>query len=242
MMSLLLVLIGIITSAVLYYITSSMVLAQKQLAAATRLQAYLKHWNQWVLDNDWFAVFNLGRAWSEEEHSSIAAGHGAQALVKLRKDKKELVGKIQQQAREGGDFKKIREVMLTSLRSLPQDAAGIAATWARMQIEHIVQGHTFITDEEAATLGIAVIQEAVDLKMNAIDLIDKEYMLIASVASKPDLPEKDLEESLGKMLWLFVLASRGSTTLLRYAQLFTTRTVTELTVRNVRHGSRFTKR
>jgi hypothetical protein len=243
MMSLILVLVGIVTSAVVYYITSSMVLAQKQLVAANRLQAYLKHWNQWVLDNEWFAIFNIGREWSEEEHSLIAAGTDAKTLVKLRDDKKQFLAKIQQQAREEGQFKVIREGILTSLRSLPKDAAGIAATSAKMQIEHIVQGHTFITDEEAATLGIGVVQEAVDLKMNVIDLIDRGYMVIASFAATPDaLPDKDLEDSFAKMFWLFVLASRGSTTLLRYAQLFTTRTVTELTLRNIRRGSRFTKR
>jgi hypothetical protein len=242
MMSLILVLIGIVTSAVIYYITSSMVLAQNQLVAANRLQAYLRHWQQWVLDNGWFAAFNIGREWSEQEHPLIVA-KDAEALVRLREEKKEFIAKIRQKAAEGGEFKAIKETMLTAFRSLPKDAAGIAATWAKMRTENIVQGHTFITDEEAATLGLNVIQEAVDLKMNAMDLIDRAYMLIASIASAPDgLPDQDLEESLGTMLWLLVLASRGSTTLFRYAQLFTSRTVTELTLHNIRRGSRFTKR
>jgi len=45
---------GVLTSGFVFYFTSSMSLAQKQLFAATRLQAYRVHWTQWVLDNDLF--------------------------------------------------------------------------------------------------------------------------------------------------------------------------------------------
>lgn len=101
----------------------------------------------------------------------------------------------------------------------------------------------FITDEEAATLGLGAIQEAVELKMTVIDLIDRAHTLFAAILGAPDnFTDKDADEVFGELFWPFVLACRSSTTLLRYAQVFTNRTVMELTVRNIRSGSRLTKR
>jgi hypothetical protein len=241
--TLLVVLSGIATSALLYYITSSMLLAQKQLFAANRLQAYLKHWGQWVLDKGWFALFNIGREWSEEERTLIATGKGPESLVKLRSEKKALVTQIHQQVGEMGLIKLDRDSIKKYLRSLPKEAASMFTDAAKTHVQNLVLGHTFITDEEASTLGLGVIQEAVGLKMTVIDLIDRAHLLAAAVLGAPDnFADEDLKESFEELFWLFVLASRGSTTLLRYAQLFTTRTVTELTFRNIRSGSRFTKR
>jgi hypothetical protein len=237
------VLSGIATSALLYYITSSMLLAQKQLVAANRLQAYLKHWSQWILDNEWFAIFNVGREWSEQEHALIAAHKGPESLVKLRSEKKAFVTQIHQQAGEMGLMKLDRESIQKYIRRLPKEAANIYTEAGKTHVQNLVLGHTFITDEEAATLGLPVIQEAVELKMTVIDLIDRTHLLIAAILGAPDnFPDEDAKEAFGELFWPFVLASRSSTTLLRYTQLFTTRTVTELTLRNIRSGSRFTKR
>jgi hypothetical protein len=241
--TLLVVLSGIATSVLLYYITSSMLLAQKQLVAANRLQAYLKHWNQWVLDNGWFVLFNIGRMWSEEEHALIASGKGPESLVKLRAEKKETVTVIHQQAGSMGLIKLDRDNIQKYLRRLPKEAANMFTEAAKTHVQNLVLGHTFITDEEASTLGLAVIQEAVGLKMTVIDLIDRSHVFAAAVLGTPDnFADADADEAFGELFWLFVLAARGSTALFRYAQLFTTRTVTELTWRNIRSSSRFTKR
>ena len=243
MKTLYIVLSSIATSALLYYVTSSMVLAQKQLVAANRLQAYLKHWSQWVLDNDYFPIFNIGREWSEEEFNMITSGKGPEELVKLRVEKKELVKKIREKAAETEEFKLNREAMQNFVRRLPKEAANFYLEEGKTRAQNLLLGHTFITDEEAATLGISIIQEAVELKMQMVDITEKVYLLAASVLSGPDtLTDEDGRKALGELLWPCVLAARSHTTLLRCAQLFTTRTVTELTLRNIRKGSRFTKR
>jgi hypothetical protein len=240
---LLIVLSGIATSALLYYITASMLLAQKQLIAANRLQAYLRHWAQWVLDSGYFAIFHVGREWSEEEDALIRDHKGAEALVKLRADKKELVEQMSQKVGEMETFKLDRDALQHIIARLPKEAANFYIEAGNTLVQNIVLGNTFITDEEAASMGIVIIQEAVELKMTVVDLIGKAHFLIASLLSSAvTVTDEDAREAFGEMLWPCVLAARSHTKLLKYAQLFTTRTVTELTLRNIRSGSRFTKR
>lgn len=82
------IIIGIIASAGVFYITSSMLLAQKQLVAATRLAGYLTHWQNWVLEHEMFGVYHQGMKWNEEEKKIRKIGGSAKEAVELANNKK----------------------------------------------------------------------------------------------------------------------------------------------------------
>jgi hypothetical protein len=109
--------------------------------------------------------------------------------------------------------------------------------------QRLITGQTFITDEEATYLGIAVAQTAISYKMGCIELLDAISWLGVGVISKPDAfnPSDHLEDAR-KLLWRAMVVSKDYCRLLRHAELFTTRTVLELTLRNIRFGSRISKR
>ncbi len=60
------ILLGIVGTVLAFYITSSILLARKQLGAAARLSSYLRHWQKWILEHELFGVYHLGVEWNKE--------------------------------------------------------------------------------------------------------------------------------------------------------------------------------
>lgn len=83
------IIIGVAASAAVFYVTSSMLLAQKQLVAATRLFGYLSYWQNWILEHDFFGVYHEGVKWNEEDREIRKRGGGPKEGVELAKSKKQ---------------------------------------------------------------------------------------------------------------------------------------------------------
>jgi hypothetical protein len=237
-------LIGLVASATGVYIAASFNLAQKQLLAATRLQAYLRHWGQWVLDVGVFNVFYLGQEWDKEEQQVILSGGGPKGLVALREEKQKLCSQIVDKLKDQDLYSHIDLAALReSITRLPKDTVPSLLDSVKTGRQNLITGQTFITDEEGACLGIAVAQSGIAFKMGVIELLDGLSSSIVKAISQQDgLDPKNHIEDARKLLWRSMTVSKDHCRLLRYAESFTTRTVLELTLRNIRSGSRISKR
>lgn len=231
--------IGLIATVISVYVGASFSLAQKQLLAATRLLAYLRNSGIWVLENDLFPIFRLGQEWNDEVVAVVQTGGGSDELVKLQQKKMKLLDEIME--RWNGETEK--PIIPEYLTRLPKEQLlTTMADYAKLYRQNIILGHTFITDEEAATLGVGIAGEAINLKMGVVELWDKCLIVSALAISKPDqFSFKDHLADFKKMLWKGMVLSRQHFALTRASESITSLTILQLTWRNIKQGSRITK-
>jgi hypothetical protein len=164
--------------------------------------------------------------------------------VALQEEKRKLCSQIIDKLKDQDlssqiDLSAVRE----AITRLPKDTIPSLIDSTKTGRQNLITGQTFITDEEAACLGIAVAQSGIAFKMGVLELLDGVAFSIVKAISQPDgFDPKNHIEDARKLLWRSMVVSKDHCKLLRYAELFTTRTVLELTLRNIRSGSRISKR
>ncbi len=236
--------VGIFTAVLLICFRNAYVTAQKQKLIAIRLRSYLLYWNGLILDNDgMFDIFYLGVEWSEEIRKTIKKGGDAKDLVKLKKEKKKLIDEIEKIIKsKPNKIKSVREIFSKDLdKVLSLSKNGLLPNPVEMILElsekneqKLLDGKTFISDEDASYLGIYLAQICVELKMNLILMINQCVDLILNFLSDPE--NFDLEDStmdLSKILWQAILVSRDIYTLTNRINIYTKESLPNLTLKNM---------
>jgi len=239
-----LAIVGILASAVGFYIAASFTLAQKQLLAATRLQAYLRHYGRLMTDYKADAIFSLGEAWEKEEQAIIQRGGSEEELKTLSNEKRKLWEQVGE-AVKNPDV--VPESMFASVTDMVSHVkkTDIPNMQDSLKVgrQNILTGLTFITDEEATYMGVYVAGNAIALKMGIIELMDGLVYLVArSVESQDAVDPKNFMAEFTKLLWRGMNVSRDYCKLQRECQIFTNHTVAKLTWRNIKQGSRINRR
>lgn len=239
-------LLGIVGSAIGVYIAASFSLAQKQLLAATRLQAYLIYYARIVIDlEEAYRITSLGETWDKEEQAIVQRGGSVQEFVNLTGEKKKQWDQIAERANKNPGIvpdAKFTEVAESLKRLTARDAQWMLDA-LKVGRQNMLTGQTFITDEEATHLGVYVANNVIAFKMGVIDLMDGFTLLMTrSVESGQIADQKTFMEPFVKLLWRSVVVSRDYFKLRREAQKFTNSSVLKLTLRNIRLGSQLSKR
>jgi hypothetical protein len=244
------IIFGVLTSAVIFYVTSSMVLAQKQLVAATRLASYLSYWQSWILEIGLFPLYHEGMKWNKEVREILRKGGTAKDVLKLEEEKKKFISELKQDIAHGdadkqaqGENEFDKEKLIEAVQKLPKETLPSILEWAKTARQNLIEGKTFISDEEATSLGLAFTHNSIQLKMHLLDVIDAGSWLIVSLVSAPaEFNIESLVDQIAKMLWKGILISRNIDTLSDSARALSSKSVLSLTLRNIRNGSRLTKR
>lgn len=189
----------------------------------------------------------LGQEWDTEEQAIFQRDGSAEELVNLSNEKKKLCDQIAQ-ATKNPDL--VSSAMYSPLaemiRNLTTRDAEALRDALKVGRQNILSGLTFITDEEASHLGTYVATHAIALKTGIIELMDGVTFHVArAVEAKSSEGSEDtrrLMEQLIKLLWRGLVVSRDHSKLLRESQRFTNSSVVALTWRNIRQGSRITRR
>lgn len=236
--------VGVVTTVVSVYVAASFNLAQKQLFAATRLQAYLMHWWRWAIDTGAYVAFILGEIWDKEEQEIHKRGGSAQEFAKLRDDKKNLCTQVAEKLKEpnliGDEQVAALKEAVTRLAESNQERMFDAL---KVGCQNLITGETFITDEEASCLGLAMAMNTISLKMGVIELFDGLVFLAVGASAKRDAFEpKDFIADSGKLVWRATTVGKDFHSLLRCCQTFTNSSVLKLTWRNIWQGSRISRR
>lgn len=95
-MDVLKIILGAVATVFVFYATSSMLLAQKQLIAATRLSGYLHYWQSWILEHGLSKIYALGVVWNQEVQEIRKRGGGVTDVVKLEEEKKKQIDAMKQ--------------------------------------------------------------------------------------------------------------------------------------------------
>ncbi|MCG2778019.1 MAG: hypothetical protein L6406_20300 [Desulfobacterales bacterium] len=229
------VIVGIFSAALLIFFRNAHVTAQKQKVIATRLRSYLLYWNGWILDNDMFDVFYLGVEWNKQIQETIKKGGGAKDLVKLKEEKKKMVDEIKEMIESEADPLKFdKETIVKALNKLPSITAETILQLAMKSEQNLLDGKTFISDEDASYLGIYFAQICVEMKMNLISMMSQGVGLILKFMS--DSENFDLKVSakeLSQIIWKAVLVSKDIDTLTNRINVYTENSLFNLTLKNM---------
>lgn len=234
-MDLLQVIVGIFSAALLILFRNAHVTAQKQKVIATRLRSYLLYWNGWILDNDVFNVYYLGVEWNKETQEIIKKGGGAEALVKLEDEKKKMVDEIKEKIEsEHESIKFDKETIVKTLNRLPSNRAETILQYAMKSEQNLLDGKTFISDEDASYLGTYFAQICVEMKMNLISMMSQGVGLILEFSSDPEnFDLKSSAKELSQIIWKAVLVSKDIDTLTNRINVYTENSLFYLTLKNM---------
>ena len=115
-MDVLKIILGAVATVFAFYATSSMLLAQKQLVAATRLNGYLTYWQNWILEYNISKVYAMGLTWNQEDEE-VKKGGGVTELMKLELRRKAQLDSIKEQLEKGVDIGFDRDQVMRTVQS-----------------------------------------------------------------------------------------------------------------------------
>ena len=230
------IILGVLTAAFLIFLKNAHSKAHKQKIVATRLRSYLLYWQGFILDNDLFGIFHVGIEWNEKIDQILKVGGGAKDIVALKDEKKKELDELKKQIVAESDKAKIdKDAIQKILKNIPQNTTEHILEYARMNEQNLVDGKTFISDEEACYLGNYVAQISIELKMNLKSLMNSGIGLLLVILSNPEeFSLKEHADNIIKLVWQGIVVSKHIDSLTKKVELFTKQSVFDLTMKNLR--------
>jgi len=227
------IIIGIISTAIIFFVRSSMIQAHQQKVAATRLQGYLLFWQRWVLENDFFSLFYHGVKWDEEIKKIYKSGGKAEDIVKLEDEKKKIISEIQSKI-ENGEFGGDKSEMSEFFSKFPSITDEMLLEFAKTTKQNLIEGKIFITDTEAASLGVAVTLQSIELKMNLISILEVIVMVVIPAMNNPkEFKINKYGKELSQCAWKGIVVSKHINSLTKISNNVTSSSIMHLTMKNI---------
>jgi len=198
------IIVGIITAIFLLLIKDAHSKANKQKIVATKFNAYLIYWRGIVLDNDWFEIFYIGVKWNNEEKKIRIDGGDIQDILKLKTKYKDDMNGFKEFLLP--EISKLEEQLL---KRLPLEYIELYDNDFIKIRQNIIDGKTFITDEEASCLGYYNANNIISFKMELVSVINALNFLILSVSSKTiKYNFTDNIDDIIKLFWQGIIISK----------------------------------
>ncbi|MCK4454562.1 hypothetical protein KAU51_04470 [Candidatus Parcubacteria bacterium] len=230
------IILGVLTAAFLIFLKNAHSKAHKQKMVVTRLRSYLLYWQGFILDNNLFDIFHMGIEWNEKIDQIIKDGGGGKDIVALKNEKQKELDDLKKQIVAESDKAKIdKEAIQKILKKIPKNTTKHILEYARMNEQNLVDGKTFISDEEACYLGNYVAQISIELKMNLKSLINSGLGLVIVILSNPEeFSLKEHADDIVELVWKGIVVSKHIDSLTKKVELFTKLSVFDLTMKNLR--------
>lgn len=233
-MNLLNILAGLLTAALLVHFRNAYLLAQRQQLVARRLRSYLLYWQSWILDNNVFNLFHVGIEWNKEIDDLIKKGDGAAEMVALKEEKRKMIQEIKaalEKNESAVDLSNLEKI----LGRMPSNSIDYIQKSGTQFQQNLLDGKTFISDDDACSLGPYGAQLCVNLKMNLISGANKLLGQIVQFLVAPD--KFSLNESakeVSELLWIAILISKDIDTLTKHIDRIGKKSLWKLTWTNLR--------
>lgn len=229
------IIIGLIVAVFLVFLKDAHSKAQKQKIIATRLRAYLLYWRNVVLDNNLFRIFYMGVEWNNEISELIKKGCDASDLVKLNDDKKAKMAELKKHLLSKDGIKSLSKSEIEKmLKKMPQNYADYISKQITLSEQNLIEGKTFISDEEASYLGIYTAQVSIELKMELISLMNIiTSLLFIALSSENEFNYKEHIDEIMKLIWKGIVVSKHIDTLTKNVELISKQPVLSLTFKNL---------
>lgn len=228
--------IPIVVAVAISYITAAFVLARQQLIAATRLRAYLRYWQSWVIERELFPLYYEGKQWNDEIKAIIKKGGGGEEFLNLAEEKKKFIAEVKARI-EKGEFEYDKEKFLREMQRLPKELTASVAEFFKTSKQNIVEAKTFISDSEATSIGVGFTGKCIELKMEILNFLDGGESLAFVILSSPDDFEiRNYAAEISQLLWRAILIFRDIDYLSDASRNVTSKSLATLTIENMRTG------
>lgn len=230
------IILGIVTAIFLIFVKDANAKAHKQINASIRLYSYLIYWKTFVLDNDMFSIFHKGVEWNEKVDKLIKEGASPELYIKVRDDLKSEVFGMKDDFISDENIKVLdQETIDKILSKLPRNAVDSILQYASRKEQNIIDGKTFITDEEASYLGPHTALIAIELKMELINILNSGVGLLATLLSSKDgIDIKEHADEILKLIWKGILISKHIDTLTKKMDYLKAHSSFDLTIKNLK--------
>ncbi len=106
--------------------------------------------------------------------------------------------------------------------------------YAQKTEQNLVDGKTFISDEDASYLGVYNAQIIIELKMRIISMITLFIVIVLTAISNPEEFEvKEHADSITELIWAAIVVSKHIDTLSNAVDYFIDNSVFDLTFANL---------
>jgi len=230
------IILGVVTAVFLIFLRGAHSKAHQQKIAAARLRSYLLYWQGVVMEYNLFGVYQIGVNWNEEIEEIVQSGIDGEKLVALESKKKEEIEELKKHLEEKSDEIEFgKEEIYKLLKHLPENGAEYFSQYIIRSSQNIVDGKTFIRDDEASQLGAYITQVAVQLKLELLSLLSLVTGFFMAAMSDPEgFDLKDSSDDLAKLIWKGVLVSKHIDTLSKKVEAISNMSIMDLTLVNLR--------
>ena len=227
-------LIAVLSAAFLVHLRGAYLFAQKQKLVATKLYSYSSFWQSFLVDNsDFFRLFYLGIEWNNEILELVRRGGQAEDMLAIKNEKRKMISEMEESIREGKNFntQEIKEKMRRYIS--PFDVTTFLEFSARYK-QNLLDGKTFITDEEASYLGDSYAPIVIGIKMNIVNVLDKFVGISVRYLNDPEnfCLRKEANE-ISQIFWHGILAAKDFDLLNRHLDHIRKKNILMLTKENI---------
>ena len=232
------VLIGVVAALVGIYFREALKQAHTQKNASSRLLAYLNYWNKNILDWDVFSIVYVGEQWRKEKIKAYSKSRSAEDILAVNEEYeaklKELRDAIKNKDPElKFDHKEISEKFKKFTPKVMEQFLEAQKTYK----QNIIEGKTFITDEEAATLGSDVADRAIHIKLRLVSLIEHGTSLLLHIAeNKEKLEISDYADEIYQCLRVGILMYQDFEPIQERARQINQQSIFNLALKNMVGG------
>ena len=176
--------------------------ADEQRRVASRLQAYLMYWTRCAINMKGGAeLLTIGQEWYEEERKVYRAGGRRDEMAKkLVEVENKYQSGLAEQFKSELSGKAPASDAIQDARALfakHKEARGEVTSHLFQLRKELIEGHTFVRDNDLAILDVSTVQSAVELRLVLAGLLGDLVWLLQSVEV---LEGQQLEESLQKLI------------------------------------------
>ncbi len=232
-MDLLSILVGVLTALCAIYFRESLRLAYKQKIVASQLNSYLLYWQGVVIEKDYFSVYYLGTEWNKKIKECLKNDGKAEDLKKIEEEYKKKCLEVKTAIEEENENFKF------DLSSIDEGINHLKDIWPTLfdifktERQNLVEGKTFISDEDASSLGHRSAYWVVELKMRLQSAMDRIMSLIFEIKRSDSFVLKDYAKAIHDILWDFIIVSRDIDSLTKKAEEVINQSVFWLAVNNM---------
>lgn len=224
---------GVIAASVVIFVRNAHVSAHQQKIAAIRLKSYLHYWKNQVMEKDFFKIFNLGMEWNEEFGKAVARGLSDKELLEFDTKKKESMLLEIRAMVDSISPEKVRE-LINTLKGMPKHAFDNISADVASAAQNLIDGKTFVSDQEACCLDFHSANVCIDLKMNLVELIlSFPVLMLRMVNGEQNFEIKNHRLEIINLLWKCVVVSKDIDVLSGLVERYLNKSIFRLTFNNI---------
>lgn len=232
-MDLLSILIGVFTALCAIYFREALRLAYKQRIVASQLNSYLRYWQRFVIEKDYFNIYYLGIEWNKKIKECLKNNGKAEDLIKIEEEYKKKCLEVKTAIEEENESFKFD---LSAIDEGIKHLENVLPTFLdifKAERQNLIEGKTFISDENASSLGRRPAIFVVDLKMRLQSAMDQTIIVLLKMKRSDSFVLKDYAKDIHDILWDFINVSRDIDSLGKEAEEVINQSVFWLAVHNM---------